>query len=123
MLPATNQFVVHPRVPQPELRAAMGALGVTGVASSPLDRGAGGALSAPELIAIARDHGTTPGQVVLRWEVQLGVVPIPRARSAAHMAANLDVWGFTLSDAEMAAIGALQPPEGPDRDPLTHEEF
>ncbi len=47
-------------------------------------------------------------QVVLRWNLQLGTVVIPRSRDAARQAANLDLYGFQLDDDEMAAISTLR---------------
>jgi diketogulonate reductase-like aldo/keto reductase len=58
----------------------------------------------------AARHGRTPAQVVLRWQVQQdGVVAIPRTTKRERLAENIAVFDFTLSDAEMAAISALQP--------------
>jgi diketogulonate reductase-like aldo/keto reductase len=56
---------------------------------------------------IASDHGVTPNQVALRWSIQSGVVPIPRSRSVDHQRENFDVFGFELSDAELAKLDAL----------------
>jgi alcohol dehydrogenase (NADP+) len=76
------------------------------MAHSPLS--ADGLLHEPVLQSIAERHGVTTAQVVLRWNVQRDVVPIPSSTSAAHIAANLDVFQFALSDAELERINALQ---------------
>ncbi|MGW3459927.1 aldo/keto reductase, partial [Streptomyces olivaceoviridis] len=56
---------------------------------------------------IAARHGKSPAQVVLRWHLQLGNIVIPKSVTPARMRENLDVFDFTLSDEEMAAIAAL----------------
>jgi diketogulonate reductase-like aldo/keto reductase len=62
--------------------------------------------------------------VVLRWQVQLGAVPIPKSATPERQRANLDVFGFELTEDEMAAITALGRPDGRlfGGDPDTHEE-
>ena len=73
----------------------------------------------------AAAHGVTPGQVILRWQVQLGSIPIPKSATPERQRENLDVFGFELSDAEMAAITGLARPDGRlfGGDPDTHEEM
>lgn len=56
---------------------------------------------------VVRSHGVTPAQVVLRWNTQLGAVPIPRSGDRGRQRQNLDIFGFTLSDAEMTALSSL----------------
>jgi diketogulonate reductase-like aldo/keto reductase len=88
---------------------------------SPLGRGRGIFEAAPVAEAAER-LGRTPGQVVLRWHVQLGAVPIPKSSSPERQRENLDIFDFTLTDDEMAGISSL----GRGRfggDPMTHEEF
>jgi 2,5-diketo-D-gluconate reductase A len=64
-------------------------------------------LDEPVLAKIAAAHGVTPAQVVLRWQLQHNVVAIPKSAQPERMAANLDLFGFTLSAAEMASIDGL----------------
>ena len=66
-----------------------------------------------------------PAQVILRWHVQLGAVPLPKSGTASRQLTNLDVFGFELTDAEMSAITSLGRPDGRlfDGDPDTHEEM
>ncbi len=78
VLPSVNQIEMHPLLPQEELRAVHAAKGVLTESWSPLARGRE-VLEDPTTVAIARDHGVTPGQVVLRWHTQLGAVPIPKS--------------------------------------------
>ena len=77
------------------------------------------------LRSIGERHGVSAAQVVLRWHVQLGVVPIPKSASDERQYENLDVFGFELTDAEMDAITALGRPDGRlfGGDPDTHEEM
>ena len=67
----------------------------------------------------------TPAQVILRWHQQLGALPIPKSADPDRQAANLDVFGFALTDDEVAAISALGRPDGRlfGGDPDTHEEM
>lgn len=76
----------------------------------------------PALGKIAEAHGVTPGQVVLRWHTQLGAVPIPKSSDAGRQRENLDLFGFELTPAEMAAVSD-RPRRRLGGDPTTHEEF
>ena len=72
----------------------------------------------------AEAHGVTPSQVVLRWHIQLGSIPLPKSGDAGRQRENFDVFSFALTDAEMASIDSLE--RGRLRaefDPNTHEEF
>lgn len=114
LTPAVNQVEVYPGRSHDELRAGHAERGVRTQAWSPLGRGQG-LLEHPTLRRVAAGLRRTPAQVVLRWHVQLGVVPLPRSRRRERIAANLDVAGFVLDDAEMAAVHAVEvPPLEPD---------
>lgn len=102
--PAVNQIPYSPRDHDPGLLAAHRERGVVVEGYSPLKRTA---LDAPVIVDAARAHDVTPAQVVLRWHLQHDVVVIPKSTHRERIEANLDVVGFTLSDAEMAAIDAL----------------
>jgi diketogulonate reductase-like aldo/keto reductase len=80
--------------------------GITTAAYSPLGRG-GSFLSASAVTGPAGEYGKTPAQVVLRWHVQSGRVAIPKSADDRRQRKNLDVFGFSLTGAEMAAIDAL----------------
>jgi diketogulonate reductase-like aldo/keto reductase len=73
----------------------------------------------------AAAHGVSPAQVVLRWQVQLGNIPLPKSATPERQSSNLEVFDFELNDAEMAAISALNRPDGRlfGGDPTTHEEM
>jgi diketogulonate reductase-like aldo/keto reductase len=105
VVPAVNQIELHPWLQQEELRAKHTELGIHTEAWSPLGRGQ--VLADPVIQACAVEHRRTPAQVILRWHMQLGTIAIPKASSEARIRENLDVFGFTLSDRDMAAINAL----------------
>ena len=69
--------------------------------------------------AAAARVGKSPAQVILRWHVQLGCSVIPRSTRAAGLAENLDVYDFTLTEAEMAGIATLEAGERTGPDPAT----
>ncbi|MFB4314291.1 aldo/keto reductase [Actinomadura sp. 21ATH] len=118
VVPAVNQIELHPYLQQEELRALHEEHGVRTEAWSPLGQGQG-LLNDPALAPIAEAHGRTPAQVVLRWHLQLGNVVIPKSVTPARIAQNFDVFGFELSDAEMAAIGAMDSGTRLGPDPAT----
>jgi 2,5-diketo-D-gluconate reductase A len=120
--PAVNQVELHPYFPQTALRAVHDELGVQTESWSPLGRGSDLFRAAPVLAAAER-HGVSPSQVVLRWHVQLGTIPIPKSGNPDRQRENLDVFGFTLDDDEMAALTGLESGRLWDGDPDTHEEF
>ena len=80
--------------------------GIRTEAWSPLAQG-GSLLQDPVLGVLARAHGKTVAQVVLRWDIQRGVVAIPKTTKRARLSENLAIFDFALTDAEMAAIAAL----------------
>jgi 2,5-diketo-D-gluconate reductase A len=106
VVPAVNQIEVNTSFQQPALREHHQNLGILTQAWSPL--GNGRDMSAPPLEEIARTHGRSPVQVILRWLIQLGVHPVPKASSAQHMAENLKAMDFALADADMAEIAKLE---------------
>jgi diketogulonate reductase-like aldo/keto reductase len=77
--------------------------GIVIQAWSPLTRA--NRLDDKALIALADRHHRTPAQIVLRWNLQLGVVPLPKANRREHLVENLGVFDFELNDEEMRAIG------------------
>jgi 2,5-diketo-D-gluconate reductase A len=122
--PAVNQVEMHPRFPQTQMRAVHDRLGIRTEAWSPLGKRQAPFSEAP-VVAAAQAHGVTPGQVVLRWHLQLGSVPIPKSGTPQRQRENLDVLGFELGDDEVAAVTALGRPDGRlfGGDPDTHEEM
>jgi 2,5-diketo-D-gluconate reductase A len=106
VVPAVNQIELHPRLAQGGLRAFDAEHGIATEAWSPLGSGQG-LLDDPTLAKIADAHARTPAQVVIRWHLQLGNVVIPKSVTPSRIAENFDVFGFTLTDDEVAAISAL----------------
>lgn len=106
LVPAVNQIELHPLFPQEELRALHAARGIVTEAWSPLGQGKE-LLTLPAVAAIAAKHGRSAAQVVLRWHLQLGNVVIPKSVTPARIRENLDVFGFELDAADLAALDAL----------------
>jgi 2,5-diketo-D-gluconate reductase B len=102
----TNQCEYHPYLNQDKVIAAGRAKGMFFTAFSPLAREA--VLTDPVIGEIAAKHDKTPAQVILRWHVQQDrVVPIPKSSKPERIASNFDIFGFSLSEDEMAAITHL----------------
>ena len=122
--PSIDQVELHPYFNQKGQREWNRAHGIATESWSPLGRG-NSVLTEKTIAGIAARHGKTPTQVILRWHVQLGALPIPKAASPEHQKENLDLFGFTLSEDEMDAIGALTRPDGrtTGQDPNVYEEF
>jgi len=120
--PAVNQVEMHPYFPQAALRAFHVAHGIRTESWSPLARRSD-LLSEQVVQDVAAAHGVTPTQAVLRWHTQLGSTPIPKSATPARQIENADVFGFTLTDAEIAAISGLERGRLWDGDPDTHEEM
>lgn len=111
VVPAVNQVELHPWFGNTEVRTFDAEHGIVTEAWSPLGRGS--VLADPTLVRIADETGRTPAQVVLRWHVQRGNVVFPKSATPARIAENARIFDFELSDADMAAITAL------DRDERT----
>lgn len=104
-VPALHQIELHPRLNQSALRALNDRHNIVTEAYSPL--GTGALLDHPAVAAVAGAQGRSPAQVLIRWNLQLGNVVIPRASDPAKLAEDIDVFGFTLTDAEMDSLNAL----------------
>jgi diketogulonate reductase-like aldo/keto reductase len=122
--PAVNQIELHPRFPQEGMRAVHERLGIRTEAWSPMGK-RNAPLEEDVVTTAAARLGVTPGQVILRWHVQLGSLPIPKSSNAERQRQNLDIFGFELTDEEVDAISALGRPDGRlfGGDPDTHEEM
>ena len=114
--PAVNQVELHPRFQQTGLRREHADLGIVTEAWSPLAQGQ--VLDDEAIVETAAAHDKSPGQVVIRWHLQIGNVVIPKSVTPERIEGNFDVFDFHLSDAEMDAIHALDAGEriGPDPD-------
>ena len=114
--PVVNQVELHPGFQQAGLRRDHAELGIVTEAWSPLAQGE--VLDDPAITRIAGAHDRTPGQVVIRWHLQLGNVVIPKSVTPERIEQNLAVFDFELDDEEMGEIEAHDAGEriGPDPD-------
>ena len=129
--PMVNQIEVHPYFQQKELQSLHAKHHILTQAWSPIGgitsyRGGGkSTFDDPTLQQIAREHGKSPAQVMLRWHLQQGRSAIPKSTRAARIAENFDVFGFELTEQQLAAIDALDTGVrgGPEPDDITLENY
>jgi 2,5-diketo-D-gluconate reductase A len=116
LIPAVNQVELHPQFSQADLRGVHAEHGIVTEAWSPLAQAA--VLDDPAIGEIARAHGRTPAQIVLRWHIELGNVAIPKSVTPARIAENFALFDFALAADEIAAISGLDRANriGPDPD-------
>lgn len=122
VVPAVNQVELHPYFPHAALRAFHAEHGIRTESWSPLAR-RGELLGEQVIVDVADAHGVTPTQAVLRWHTQLDATPIPKSADPGRQVENADIFGFTLTDAEVRAISGLERGRLWDGDPDTHEEM
>jgi 2,5-diketo-D-gluconate reductase A len=115
IVPAVNQVELHPWLVQTEVRAYNAAHGIRTEAWSPLARGR--AVGNSTLETIGARYGKSAAQVVLRWQLQLGNIVIPKSVTPARIRENFDVWDFTLTEADVAAVTDLDAGERTGKDP------
>jgi len=119
--PAVNQIQLNPFVLRRDERAANDAAGIVTESWSPIGGDGADVLASSVIASIADAIGKTPGQVVLRWHVQQGLVAIPKSRTESRLADNIAIFDFTLTDEQVTAIDALaQPDAGVDSDKSGH---
>ena len=113
-VPAINQIELHPQLVQEELRTFHAKHDIVTEAWSPLAQGK--VFGEKAIVDIAAAHGKSPAQIVIAWHLALGNVVIPKSVTPSRIAENLDVFDFSLSDAEIDAITALNTDSriGPD---------
>lgn len=107
VIPAIDQVEFHPFYQQENALALMKEYGVQPMAWGPMAEGKHGIFTHPVLTEIGKKYGKTAAQVALRWNVQRGVVIIPKSTHKERMEQNIDIWDFALSDADMAEIAKL----------------
>lgn len=107
--PEVNQLELHPGYQQRGLVRFCRERGIAIEAWSPMGRGI---LRTPEFEAMAKRYGKNIGQLALRWSVQNGFIPISRSSSASHIASNLNIFDFTITEEDMAALNGLNTNDG-----------
>ena len=107
VIPAVNQIELHPFFQQENALALMKEYEVTPEAWGPFAEGKHHIFSHPVLAKIGEKYGKTPAQVALRWNVQRGVVVIPKSTHRERMEQNFNIWDFSLTDEDMAEIAKL----------------
>ncbi|MFC4907441.1 aldo/keto reductase [Actinomadura gamaensis] len=117
--PAVNQIQLNPRIGQRASRAYAEDHGIAVQSWQPLNID-GGLLDEPVVRDLAVRHGRTPAQIVLRWHLELGLVPLPKSLKPERLASNIDVFGFRLAPEEVEALSGLDGTAEPD-DPETTE--
>lgn len=118
-VPAVDQIELHPAFAQRELRAFSEPLGIRTEAWGPLGQGKYDLFGEAAVADAAAAHGVTPAQVVIRWHLQQGIIVFPKSNSRERMAENFDVFGFELTDTELAAIDGLDRGQRVGGDPDT----
>lgn len=122
VVPAVNQIQLSPAITRSAEREFHDRHGIITESYSPLGGSGAGLLGAPILSQLAEKHGKTPGQLVLRWHIQNGLVTIPKTASPERMAENLDVFDFSLDPPDLAELSILDegPGAGNDSDQTGH---
>lgn len=113
--PAVNQIELHPAYAQHETVEYATSRGIRIESWGPLGQGKYDLFSVPAVADAAEATGKTPAQVVLRWHLQKGFIVFPKSVRIERLRENLDVFDFTLSDAQMAAIDEIDPGDGSGR--------
>ncbi|MEF2966034.1 aldo/keto reductase [Paenibacillus sp. M1] len=105
VVPAVNQVELHPQLTQKELLKFAKGKGIRLEAWSPL--GQGNLLTNDTLVSIGKKYGKTAAQVILRWDLQVGVITIPKSVTESRIIENADIFDFELSAEDIAAIDGL----------------
>ena len=111
-MPAVNQVECNPFFQQRELRALLDEADVKIEAYQPLGHGDEALLSHPVIVKLAEKYGKNPGQIILRSEIQEGLIVLPKSTNPERIAGNIDIFDFELEDSEMEEIRALDTGKG-----------
>lgn len=111
-VPAVNQVECHPFFQQRELRELLAGDDIKIEAYQPLGHGDASLLAHPAITRLAEKYGKNAGQVILRFEVQDGLIVLPKSTSPERIAGNLDIFDFALTEDEMDALRALDTGKG-----------
>jgi len=107
IMPAVNQIELHPFFQQENALKTMKEYGIQPEAWGPFAEGRHGIFTHPVLTEIGKKYSKSAAQIALRWNVQRGVVIIPKSTHRERMEQNLDIWDFSLSEEDMAEIARL----------------
>ena len=111
-MPAVNQVECNPFFQQKELRALLAENDVKIEAYQPLGHGDETLLRHPDIVKLADKYGKNPGQIILRFEVQDGLIVLPKSTNPQRIAGNIDIFDFELSDGEMDSLRTLDTGKG-----------
>lgn len=117
--PEVNQIELDPTLPRDEWRAYHQLHRIHTVGWSPLGRG-GDLLADPTVLSLAEEHGKSPAQIVLRWQLEKGAGFVARSGNPERIAQNIDIFDFDLGPDGMRRMRALDRGRPPARDPRTH---
>lgn len=112
IMPAVNQVECNPYFQQRELRKILDANNVKIEAWGPLGQGNHKLLSDPNIVRLAQKYGKNAGQIILRFEVQDGIIVLPKSTNPGRMKSNLDIFDFSLADEEMSLLRSLDTRKG-----------
>ena len=105
--PSVLQVECHTYYPQRELRKRIAPYGTVIECWYPLGHGDKGLLGDPTIVALAEKYGKSPVQIILRWDIQEGNIVIPKTLNTEHMAQNIDVFDFELTEGDMESIANM----------------
>jgi diketogulonate reductase-like aldo/keto reductase len=117
-VPVVNQIELHPMLQQAETRAYCSERKIVVESYSPLMRG-GDALEHPVIATLAKNHGKTPAQIILRWHVQNNLIVIPKSVNPNRIQENFVLFDFELSEQDMQAISGMDQGQRIGADPDT----
>lgn len=115
VVPAVDQIELHPAYQQRDVLAWAQSHGTKIESWGPLGQGKYPLFENPAVVDAASAHDVTPAQAIIRWHLQKGFIVFPKSSRKERMAENFDVFGFELTDDEVAAIDGLDPLDGSGR--------
>ena len=107
VIPVVNQLEMHPLCQRGRLRDIMKEYNVVPMAWAPLAECREGIMTNPTLVKIAEKHKKSVAQVILRWDVQSGMITIPKSKHKSRIVENIALWDFALDEADMAEIATI----------------
>lgn len=124
IMPSVNQIELHPYFNQEPMRQFDADNGIVTMDWSPLGR-ASSVLQDELLVKLSKKYKKTVGQMILRWELQLNTIPIPKSASPVRQRENMDIFDFEISEEDMRQINGLTKPNGrtKNQNPAVYEEF